>query len=238
VTWLIVATIVMFALLAAAVRQARGWAAWLVISQAALPIAAGLALSIGRPIFLDRYFLFASAFWSILIAGLIARLSRPDVRQAAAGFVVLLSVAALAKNMNAIGLVSIRHPVEKPGMAGAAALVNHEARGGDAIIVAHSLIYFPFKYYNRTIIQPSLYSTIPLERFPRYAGQALLDPAQMTDDLGALSGPRRVWYLWTDGFYQKKVAVPTNWRLQSTHRFDDTPGYKGSIVVDEYAIPQ
>jgi 4-amino-4-deoxy-L-arabinose transferase-like glycosyltransferase len=131
VTWLIVATIVIFVLLAAAVRQARGWADWLVISQAAFPIAAGLALSAGRPIFLDRYFLFASAFWSILLAGLITRLSRPDVRQAAAAFIVLLSVAALARNLNAIGLVSIRHPVEKPGMAGAAALVNREARGGD-----------------------------------------------------------------------------------------------------------
>ena len=141
------------------------------------------------------------------------------------------------KNLNAIYLVSIRHPVVKPGVAGAASLVNTEARPGDAIIVGHSLIYFSFKYYNRAGIQPVLYSIVPLEGIADYAGRAVLDRREMITDLGVIHGPRRVWYLWTDGFYLKKFPVPPAWRHHRTVRFEDTPSYKGSIYVEQYTVP-
>ena len=155
-----------------------------------------------------------------------------------AASVVLVSLAMFAKNLNAIFLVSIRHPVQKPGVAGAAAFVNSHATPGDAIVVAHSLIYFSFKYYNHAGIRPTLYATVPFERFADYAGRSVLDPGELTPDLCAIHGPKRVWYLWTDGFYQKKLPVPAGWHLETTRRFEDTPGYKGSIYVEEYALSE
>jgi uncharacterized membrane protein len=237
IPWLVVVAAGLVALLAVAARHARSWPSWLVIAQAVVPIVAGLALSTNRPIFVDRYFLFASAFWSILLALVIARAPAARVRHALVACVVLMSVAAFAKNLNAIGLASIRHPTEKPGMAGAAAFVNSHARPGDAIVVAHSLIFFSLTYYNTTPIRPLLYSTVRLEAFPYYAGRSVLDPEDMLHDLLAIAGPRRVWYVWTDGFYQHKLDVPASWRLESTRRFEDTPTYKGSIVIDTYWIP-
>ena len=235
--WVTMLAVALGVLLVVAIRRAHGWPAWLVIAQATLPIAASLALSMVRPIFVDRYFLFASAFWSILIAGILARIRGRSLRRAAVACVVLFSVAMLLKNLNAIYLVSIRHPVSRPGVAGAAAFVNSHATPRDAIVVAHSLIYFSFKYYNRTNIRPVLYSIVPFDRFANYAGAPALDPRDLTSNLGVIDGPQRVWFLWTDGFYQKKTPVPVGWRLETTQRFEDTPGYKGSIYVDKYVVP-
>jgi hypothetical protein len=124
-------------------------------------------------------------------------------------------------------------------MAGAAAYINrHADPGGDAVIVAHSLIYLPFKYYNRTGIRPRLYGAVPLDRFAYYAGAPLLTPDEMIYDLESVAGPRRVWYLWTDGFYQTKYPAPAKWRRLESREFEDVAGFRGSIYVELYAIRQ
>jgi hypothetical protein len=122
-------------------------------------------------------------------------------------------------------------------MAGAAAHVNRHADARqDAVVVAHSLIYLPFKYYNRTGIRPWLYGKVPLDQFAYYSGAPLLRPDEMIYDLESLASARRVWYLWTDGFYQTRFPVPATWRWVERHEFVDTVGFKGTIYVDLYAL--
>ena len=106
------------------------------------------------------------------------------------------------------------------------------ANSEDAIVVAHSLIYFPFKYYNQTSIRPRLYAPAAI---PVYAGGSMLERQELTADLPTVSA-RRVWFLWTDGFYQHQPTVPQRWHLEVSRRFDDTAGFKGAIYVDEYEI--
>ena len=225
------------AVLAIVLSHARDWPPWLIVAQAVLPIAAGLGLAAASMMPMDRYFVFASVFWSVMLAAVASRLTPRWLRLAATGAVVFVSLGALALNLNAAGVLSLRRLAERPGMAGAAAYVNrHADPREDAVIVAHSLIYLPFKYYNRTGIRPRLYGAVPLDRFAYYAGAPLLTPDEMIYDLESVANPRRVWYLWTDGFYQKKYSVPAAWRRLESRKFEDTAGFRGSIYVDLYAI--
>ena len=225
------------AVLAIVLWHARSWPQWLIVAQAVVPIAAGLGLAVAAMMPMDRYFVFASAFWSLMLAAVASRLTPRWLRLAGTGAVVFASLGALALNLNAAGVLSLRRPAERPGMAGAVAHVNrHADPRQDAVVVAHSLIYLPFKYYNRTGIRPRLYGAVPLERFAYYAGAPLLTPDEMIFDLESLVAPRRVWYLWTDGFYQTKYPVPANWRQLERQKFEDTAGFKGAIYVDLYEI--
>lgn len=238
-TYLVAAVLGLGAVLAIVIWRARSWPQWLIVAQAILPIAAGLGLAAAGTMPMDRYFVFASAFWSVMVAAVASRLTAPWLRLATMSSVVIVSLGAFALNLNAAGLLSLRRPAGRPGMAGAAAHVSrHADPRRDAVVVAHSLIYLPFKYYNRTGIRPRLYGAVPLDRFAYYAGAALLTPDDMMYDLESLTASRRVWYLWTDGFYQRKYAVPAEWRLLESQKFDDTAGFKGAIYVELYAIPE
>ena len=215
---------------------AASWQSWLVILQALLPIALGLALSIERPAFVDRYFLFASSFWVIMLAQVVLMIRRDRLRFVLTATIIIVSLFGLMKNLNAIGVFSIRHPQDRPGMAGAAAFLNANALRDDSIVVSHSFIYFPFRYYNRTLIQPRLYSPANLAGIPVYAGRGLLNEGELIHDLAGISPPHTVWFLWTDGFYQHKPPIPSGWHLRDSRQFDDTVGFKGSIYVEEYRV--
>jgi 4-amino-4-deoxy-L-arabinose transferase-like glycosyltransferase len=235
--YLVAAVLGLAAVLAVVVWRGRSWEYWLIVAQAILPIAAGLGLAAAGTMPMDRYFVFASAFWSIMMAAVASRLSARWLRFAATGAVVIVSLGAFAINLNAAGLLSLRRPAQRPGMAGAAAHVNRHADARqDAVVVAHSLIYLPFKYYNRTGIRPWLYGKVPLDQFAYYSGAPLLRPDEMIYDLESLASARRVWYLWTDGFYQTRFPVPATWRWVERHEFVDTVGFKGTIYVDLYAL--
>lgn len=223
------------ALIALNARRAGSWPGWLVVVQALLPIASALALSIHRSIVVSRYFLFASAFWSIVAARAAMMPPRPLLRRVIAASLVLVTLYSLARNLNAIGLVAIRHaPRNPPGVAGAAEYINRRAAPGDAIIVTSSLIYFSFNYYNRTT--KALLHAPTLESIPVYSGRPMLTRNDLIADLQGLCCPRRIWYLWTDGFFDRRPPPPSEWQFMSRSRFADAPDWKGSIYVEEYRL--
>ncbi len=224
------------ALVALNARRAGGWPGWLVIAQALLPIAGGLALSVHRSIIVGRYFLFASASWSILAAGAVMMVPRPLLRRAVAASMVLVTVYAYERNLNEIGVVALRHqPLNPPGIAGAADYINAHAARGDAIIVTNSLIYFSFNYYNRAA--KALLTAPTLDSIPVYGGRPMLTGDELIKDPSTLCCPRRVWYLWTDGFYDRRRPPPGDWQFVSRSRFADAPSFKGDIFVEEYVLP-
>jgi hypothetical protein len=233
----VLVAIVAVALIVLQVRRGTGWPDWLLVAQALLPIGAALALSIHHPIVVSRYFLFASASWSIIAASAATLSPRLPLRRAMAASLVLVTLYGLERNFHANGLLALRHaPLNPPGIAGAAEYINRRAAHGDAIVVTNSLIYFSFNYYNRAT--KALLHAPTLESIPAYSGGAMLKPDDLVTDLHRLCCPRRVWYLWTDGFNDRRPQPPSEWTFASRSRFVDAPGYKGSIYVEEFLLSQ
>ena len=234
---LVIVAIAALALVVLKARRAAGWPDWLVLAQALLPIACAVVLSIRRPMMINRYFLFASASWSIVAAAGAMMPARPMLRRVIAAGLVVVMLYALERNLNAVGLLALRHPpLNPPGVAGAADYINRHAAPDDAIVVTNSLIYFSFNYYNRA--NRALLRASTIQSIPVYSGRAMLTPEDLATDLGSLCCPRRVWYVWTDGFHDGRPDPPSDWQLVTRSRFVDAPSFKGRIFVEELLLPQ
>ena len=143
---------------------------------------------------------------------------------------IAASVFAFFKNWSDQGIKN------KPGMAAASAFVNLSATPQDQIVVGSSFIYFTFKYYNSTAIPPLLISDRPLAEIPHFSGTAILSPKDLILNLGNIKKGEIVWLLWTTGFGSSKPQVPASWRQIEERGYEDTPGFKGWIVVDKYKV--
>jgi hypothetical protein len=202
-------------------------------------------LSLRQAIYLDRYFVFASLFFSILVGLAILHLARPMWRRIFITFLVVFSLVAFFKNwqnLDVKNLVFDRSVNKKPGMAKAAELVNERALPEHKIYVGSSFIFFTFQYYNETSIKPLLLSSEPVENIPHFAGTAIMtnDDLQITQNglvpADAVNKNNNVWLIWTTGFGGSKPNVPGNWSEVQEYEFQDTPGFKGKIVVTEYHV--
>ena len=121
-------------------------------------------------------------------------------------------------------------------------LVSSESRpaicatSGDKIISGSSFIYFTFKYYNETGINPQLISDRRLRDIPHFSGTAILTDDDLILDLNSFPRGQTVWLLWTTGFGGSKPQVPANWEQNNQSKFADAPGFKGEIYVDQYKV--
>ena len=211
-------------------RKVVNFNKWLVLSGAIVPFVCAIAVSLKTNLYLDRYFVFASLFFTILIAHALWQIPKAARRW---GLIILLSAATLFaffKNWQKLAIA------DKPGMAGAAEYINGYAAAGDRIYVGSSFVYFTFKYYNQTGIAPLLYSTEPLKNIPHFSGTALLNGSDLILDFDKTPKKGIVWLLWTTGFGGSKPGVPANWKQQEERGYQDAPGFKGWIIVTKYKV--
>jgi mannosyltransferase len=227
------------------IRRAQPKTKWLVFLGLTVPFAAAIGLSLRQAIYLDRYFVFASLFFSILIGLAFLHFARPMWRRVFISLLVIFSLVAFFKNwqnLDVKNMVFDRSVNKKPGMARAAELVNERALPEHKIYVGSSFIFFTFQYYNETGIKPLLLSSEPVENIPHFAGTAILtnEELQITQNglvpAEAVEKNNNVWLIWTTGFGGSKPNVPGNWSEVQEHEFQDTPGFKGKIVVTEYHV--
>ena len=185
------------------IRKMAAKEKWLIFALILLPFLLTAALSYKRSIYIDRYFVFGFPFYLILLAGAILSLNNKLMKK------FLITAAVLG--------VSLTFPIhwanlrvgEKPGMAEAAKYVNQNARPDEKIFVSSSLIYFTFKYYNRTDIHPKLYAPGSM---PHFSGTALLSPKDIITDFDKeTNSGDTVWMLNTTGFGNYQPVVPTDW---------------------------
>ncbi len=215
---------------------------WLVALGVIVPFLAAVVLSIKSNIYLDRYFVFASLSFSILIALAISTIPRPNLRRLLAGVFVLMSLYVFWKNWAIMDVKDFgSSTVKKPGMAAAGAYLDERALEGQKIYVGSSFVFFTYQYYNHTHITPKLISGSELKDIPHFAGTAILseDDLVLERDMFNAANYKKneiVWLVWTTGFGGSKPNVPGNWVSIDQKTWGDTPGFKGDISVTEYRV--
>jgi hypothetical protein len=241
---LVVASVVAVIFIYLFIRKQRNQAKWLVMLSLFVPFILSIGLSVQTAIYLDRYFVFASLFFTILVAAVIDEIPKPQMRQVIASVFVLAITFAFFKNWNDLGvknLVFNRSVNYKPGMAAAAKIVNEYAQPNNKIYVGSSFVYFTFRYYNQTGIHPELISDRALEEIPHFSGTALLSPDDLILIDTIFNHPEvkkndTVWLVWTTGFGGSKPNVPGYWDTVAEYSYPDTPGFKADIRITEYHV--
>ncbi|OGE81400.1 MAG: hypothetical protein A3E98_00215 [Candidatus Doudnabacteria bacterium RIFCSPHIGHO2_12_FULL_48_11] len=227
---LILTTLACIALLIYFWRKTKSETKFLILFSLLVPFLGSILISLKTSIYLDRYFVFAGLFLIAAIAAALMQVPNYSVRRILAAVLVILSLAMFFKNWKELNIKN------KPGMAAASRIINEQATKDDKIYVGSSFIFFTFRYYNETGIKPLLYSSGSLETIPHFSGTALLTNDDLILDFKQAEKNDRVWLLWTTGFGASKPNVPGNWSIVSEHEFQDTPDFKGKIVVTEYHV--
>lgn len=193
-----------------------------------IPFIGASFLSLKTSIYLDRYFIFASAFYIILISWAIFKIEKKAVRNALIIILILGSLYSTIYNFNHLNIK------EKTGMAGIANHLNQEAVIGDKIYVSSSFVYFTFKYYNNTQIHPLLYCPTELSHF---SGTALLSPQDIIKDFQQETKKNDiVWVISTSGFGNYQPEMPKKWIIQEEKAFQDAYDYQGWIILKKYKV--
>lgn len=234
---LAVITLVAIGLIIYYFRESAPPARWFIMLGVAVPFVISLLLSFRQAIYQDRYFVFASLYFTILIAGTIYVVPKYTTRRTLTFLLAAFSIVIFFKNWNDLGVKNLfinREINHKPGMAAAALVINSEAKLGNKIYIGSSFVYFTFRYYNKTSIHPLLYSNEPLKNLPHFSGTALLNDDDLIMDFGQAKKNDTVWLLWTTGFGGSKPNVPGTWLKIDEKSFGDTPGFKGDIYVTQY----
>lgn len=212
------------------IKKVKNVHKWYVLFAVFIPFAAAVAISARTNLYLDRYFIFASLFFTILIAAALFEIPRLTWR-------LLLIIALIGSSLYATRYNWLELDANgRPGIKPAAALVNQNAKAGDKIYVGSSFIYFTFKYYNETGLRPRLISSEPLASIPHFSGTAILSDDDLILDYSNTPKNNTVWLLWTTGFGGNKPGIPKNWKQLEEKRYADTPGFKGEIIVNKYLI--
>ncbi|HEX9503182.1 MAG TPA: glycosyltransferase family 39 protein [Patescibacteria group bacterium] len=220
-------------------RETKPPIRWLIIFGVVVPFIAAVLLSFKQAIYQDRYFVFASLYFTIIIAATLFLVPKYTTRRTLTIVFAAVSLILFFKNWNDLGVKNLffnRAVNYKPGMAAASTLINDNARSTDKIYVGSSFVYFTFKYYNHTGINPLLYAPGSLESIPHFSGTAILTNKDLVLDFHQAKKNDTIWLLWTTGFGGSKPNVPGNWNVVTEKEYADTPGFKGNIIVTQYHV--
>ena len=168
----------------------------------------------GRPLYVDRYFVFASVFVYMLLGVLVAKMwplwRLPAI--ARAGLAAAVVVLFLHGSQYVYGAQGHR-------MRDAAAVVNQGFQSGDVIVSGELYTYFDFSYYNRTGSEAIIYipwgatgygeSSLFHERINQVVVRQL-------DQVRSESG--RVWLIGKGGDKPYYAAIPSTWQAEGPRR--------------------
>ena len=211
-----------------ALKKFETSAKWLIFLLLIVPFLGATAFSLKTSIYLDRYFIFTLPFYVILIVGAIWAIKNKWLKNALIAITILGSLVSFP-----IYWASLRIE-KKPGMAEAAAYLNQQTKPGDKIYVGSSFVYFTFKYYNQTGINPKLYQPYPL---PHFSGTALLSPEDIIKDFyQGINKGDIIWMINTTGFGNYQPSLPDNWVKKEEKGVQDVYDYRGWIIATKYQV--
>lgn len=225
---LLAATIVSIFLIIYFLKKVRSFQKWHVFLGLTIPFVAAILISLRTNLYLDRYFVFASLYFVILLTVVAAQFKRFKTL-----WIITLAIATVFTFFKNWSDLDIKN---KPGMAEAARYINSNVKASDLIYVGSSFVYFTFKYYNKTSISPLLYAPGNLESIPHFSGTALLTNSDLITNFNLAPRNSNIYLLWTTGFGGSKPEVPKTWQETSEVSYPDAPGFKGQIFVTKYKI--
>lgn len=216
-------------------------------------------------VYLVRYFLYASAFFSIIIATWISQLKFKKLAYGFAALYVLLGIAGFINYWNGLDIET------KPGMNRAVEFLQTNVTHSDKLYVGSSFEFFNLKYYLsqrapgfwnsskpwvrvpsingkceidclyfESVPRPLLYSggQRTIENMPHFAGTAILTNHDLIPDF--TENTKRgdtVWLLWTNGFGGSKPETPPNWQKIDEHGFAEVRPYVGTwVIITQYKV--
>lgn len=198
---------------------------WLLITYTAFAPVAVFILSFGRPIYVDRYFVFASAAFYALVA-VVLYLKPFDMQKKLRSVVVVVLLAVF--------LVGIRNVYSQANhrMRDIGRIVSSDFGAGDEVVSGELYTYFDFSYYNKTgktlrLLAPggvSGYgeSSLLYDRADEIVVESL-------SDVRSASG--FVWLIGKTGDKDYFKNVPANWRpVGPKHEAKDAAAQKFQVV--------
>ena len=203
-----------------------------VLIAATLPWILAIVISlVDTKIFHLRFLLFAHTYLVMALAILICRIPMRLERNLAGVAVttVLLWAAVLhVRDMDG---------ADRPGVRGAAKLINANRDPGEPVIVCSPTAFYPMLYHAGERSAVWLYDQP--DAHIHYFGAAVLPVERLIDD-DALKrlATRRAWVVNSHGagLDRQVVAVPARWRAVSETRFAEVDAMPRGIAVIEYAI--
>ncbi len=222
VLMLIISAVIIFVL-----KKKKQPAKWLIFFSLIIPFVIASIFSLKTSVYLDRYFIFVSAFYLIFIALGIFLVKNKFTKTVIAAAIILGCLCGFIYNWNSLNIQN------KPGMAGAAAYLNQEVAPKDKIFVGSSFVYFTFRYYNQTSVSPKLYAPGELSHF---SGTALLSNEDIIKNFQGVKKGEIIWLINTTGFGNFQPEVPSNWIKLEEKSFQDAYDYRGWIIVSKYKI--
>ncbi|MEK7651627.1 MAG: glycosyltransferase family 39 protein [Patescibacteria group bacterium] len=233
--FLVIASLFTIFLVYRVIKKEKSIYKWLALLGTIVPFLGALLLSLKQSIYLDRYFLFAALFYTILLCLFIFELPNKKLKY---GIYILMVGISLLNWWGFWSSMDIKH---KAGMASVASYLNNNIEEGDRLLIGSSSEFFNFKFYNRSTTSPLLY--IPgiseVKQLPHFSGTALLTNAELIHDLNkGVEKGSTVWILWTNAFGGVKPEVPQNWvQIGQAHSWEDVRPFAGTwIMVDEYLV--
>jgi uncharacterized membrane protein len=224
---LVILMIIISAVIISVLKKKKQPAKWLIFFSLIIPFAIASIFSLKTSVYLDRYFIFVSAFYLIFIALGIFLIKNKFIKAVIAAIIILGCLYGFVHNWESLDIKN------KSGMAGAAVYLNQEVTQEDKIFVGSSFVYFTFRYYNQTSISPKLYAPGELSHF---SGTALLSDEDIIKNFQEAEKGEIVWLINTTGFGNFQPEVPSNWVKLEEKSFQDAFDYRGWIIVSKYKI--
>lgn len=226
------------------IRKTESFEKWLVALAIVAPFAGAVLFVIMASIkgthssvYLDRYFLFASIFYSISLAVWFKEIKIKLIGTLLFSLYVLVNLWTFGHYWSELNVSS------KPGMAGAASFLKANVQPKDHIFVGTSFEFFNYKYYNQQLdmpVRPRLFTggRADTSQISHVEGVAILSNQDLVPNFKeAVKTGDTVWLIWTEAFGSSKPETPVSWTQVDFRAYNDVRPYPWAYVnITQYKV--
>lgn len=175
----------------------------LLVSYSFVPIIIALAVSLQKPIFHERYFVFVAVGIYLIIAISVDKLAGKRT-----WLLVLLSALVIGTEL--IGVRNV-YAQSSHKMSQVIKIINNQVQSSDTILAGELYVYFDASYYNSTGKIIGLYTAN--SNLNGYGESGLLYNQNVYLDSYSKVPPGRVWIIGKTGEHDYYNQIPSNWAL-------------------------
>ncbi len=243
--WLIILTLFSIFFLVYFLKKTQSFHKWLVVMAIAAPFGGALLFALlaklkgsSSSVYLDRYFLFASLYYSIALAVWLKEIKVKWLSIGLLVFYVFFNLYAVRVYWHNLNVES------KPGMAAAAKFLAANVEPKQHVFVGTTFEFFNYNYYWKTgfatPVRPLVFTggRDKANQMSHVDGVAMLTDADLLPDFAkAVTTGDTVWLIWTYAFGSNKPQLPLNWVQIDQKEYSDVRPYAGTVIyVTEYKV--